>query len=601
MKWLHCKALRLTLMTASVLPVLFYVVPLHVEMPFSDQWLLVDLCEKLAAGEADLSDFTEWENQTHRMVFPRLVMAALAFATDWAIKVELFANVLLAGVGLFAIARLARLQAGGEAPGVVFAGNLVSAFVVFSLAQFWNWRWGFALAIFMVNACICVALLVVASGGPARPHRRLAVGAALCFIASFSMAHGLLSWWALIPAVAWSGGRASRMGQVVGLWVALALLTWGLFFWGGAPDWRTGAKLGAVWSNPLQFAGCYFALLGTPWAYGLALLANAKMGVLAVPGLAAVVLFLGLAASALFRRGADHREQAVPWISLGLFGLAYAGANVFGRGSPGVIEHHVRNVLIVLYPSMYSTPTSLVVLAVVQLGALDVRWEWAGARRLSFSAGRLLGLGMVLILTANLGVSASVALGKRGAYLGPLAPAATDQPCLELWRYLTELEVCIGGFPYFGGRSPRERLEALDRLGFRSARKGLGFEEAGSGEVGVLSRAHELAPGTKAASYLFIGTVSAATGAREGTAVLLSRRGERRFFAVTALRRQGDSPSDSLEFSALVPIRRLSPGRSVVWAWLFDPEGNRVVRLDGQLEVVRKGKPGKAGDRAREP
>jgi hypothetical protein len=588
-------------MAAPALSVAWFIAPLYVELPVFDQWELVDLFDKLAAREAHLGDFTLWVNRTHRMVFPRIVFAALAFATNWTIKVELYVNLLLAALGLFAVAHLARLQSRGQAPGVVLAGNLASAFVVFSFAQWWNWLWGFAIAIFMVNTCICVALLAVASGDATHVRWRLSLGAALCFVASFCMAHGLLAWWALLPTVVSLGRRASRMKAVVGAWLGLALLTWGLFFWGGTPGWGTSSVLKTIFSNPLPFAGYYFALLGNPWAYNLLVYPNAKLGVLAVPGLAATVLFAALAFRAILRRGSDHREQALPWISLGLFALLYAGANLLGRPAATAVQGPVGHGILYTYFSMYSTPTSLMVLAVLQLGALAVRCEWTRARRLSLSAGRLVGLALMLTLVANLAVGAFLAL-TWSSRLRVFPEPRVERLCMGFRQYLTKPSACFRRQARPSNLGKRgAKLEALDRLGFRPAHRGLRFTEADSGGAGVLLTATESGSGTRNATYTFEGTVSAPLGAQEGAAVLLTYAGERRFFAVTLPRAQGSAPGAVLEWSVRVRTPVLPPGRSVVWAWLFDPKGNRVVKLDGQLEVVRKGKPGKARDRAREP
>src|SRR5215208_7141850 len=72
-----------------------------VDVPFADQWALVPLLERSYRGTLSLHDLWAQHNE-HRLLFPRLIMLALARLSAWNTHIEMLANVGLAA-GIFAI------------------------------------------------------------------------------------------------------------------------------------------------------------------------------------------------------------------------------------------------------------------------------------------------------------------------------------------------------------------------------------------------------------------------------------------------------------------------------------------------------------------
>ena len=93
------KAFFLIFTLTAPVSIAYFVHNYGINVPFWEQWKLVDLLEKAYAGEVALTDI--WaQNSEHRAFFPLLIMLALAFLTDWNIMYELYTNLILAGVTL---------------------------------------------------------------------------------------------------------------------------------------------------------------------------------------------------------------------------------------------------------------------------------------------------------------------------------------------------------------------------------------------------------------------------------------------------------------------------------------------------------------------
>ena len=160
---LRCHAIML----AALLPLFFLllvVVRFAVGVPFLDHWELVPVLEKSYAGTLSFADVWAQHNE-HRILFPRLIMLALARVSDWNTHLELEVNIVL-GLGILVVYALQVKSTARELrhPDLTWAIPLASL-VVFSVTQYENWLWGWELQFFLNLFCVVAGVLVLANGG----------------------------------------------------------------------------------------------------------------------------------------------------------------------------------------------------------------------------------------------------------------------------------------------------------------------------------------------------------------------------------------------------------------------------------------------------
>lgn len=220
---------KLSLLLVYLIPFIFlilFIANFSVNVPHWDQWELVNLFEKVARGESDFGDFFAQHNE-HRIFFPRIIIVSLAFLSKWNIRYELYFSVFLAGITFYALYKLSYLQVENEHGNLVQSTNIISCILLFSFVQYENWLWGFQISWFLINACLVIAVLFIALSN--NHPKRLYFAAIPCFIASFSSAHGLLTWLSVIPSVASVNGSYRQRKIRIIIWLLLFLGTCALY------------------------------------------------------------------------------------------------------------------------------------------------------------------------------------------------------------------------------------------------------------------------------------------------------------------------------------------------------------------------------------
>ena len=183
---------------SAIVPLAFLLVvmaKLCVPVPFLDAWDLVPLLQKMDAGNLALSDLWTLHNE-HRLFFPQIVMLGLARLTNWDIRFELATSVLLA-VGIFLLmSRQVMITARGLQMQALFWAIPLIAIVVFSIAQYQSWLWGWQLQIFLSVFGVVGGIFLLAN--PPFTWTRF-IGAAV------------MAGWMLL-----SRGRMVRLGRIAG-------------------------------------------------------------------------------------------------------------------------------------------------------------------------------------------------------------------------------------------------------------------------------------------------------------------------------------------------------------------------------------------------
>ncbi len=325
-----------------------------VNVPFWDEWSLVDFFEKAHAHQLSFSDFFA-QNNEHRVVFPKLIFLALAHFTGWNTHVEMFFSVVLCAFTALCLQWVLWRTLRLPWPRMLIL-MLVLNVLLFSPCQYENWLWGYQLACFLLTFCLLAGVAVLCSELPPSLKFLLAGGCAV--VATFSGGSGMLLWPLLLLTFLLRVDRNNRTAAVrwSGGWILIAACAIGFYFFDyQKPRWHP--PLAA--SRYLLDYYCYIsAFLGS--SLGQYEKSASLIGPVSV-GSVALALFVLLAGAIVWRRwDAALLRDAAPWISLGGFAIlsaALACLTRIGFGRTQALE------------SRYTTFSLLLVVSLIPLGA----------------------------------------------------------------------------------------------------------------------------------------------------------------------------------------------------------------------------------------
>lgn len=186
------------LLAAPALLTLSFIDSFGVNLPVKDDWDFAATLVRFKEHSLTLEDLWAQHNE-HRILFPRILMLAMANFTHWNLRAEMFLSVLLASISVVLLALLIHKSFGGWNKYSVSLAAIDSA-LFFSLSQWQNWLWGFQSAWFLPPLCLLGTLLVQRSGLPW--FGRLVISLMLMFISTFSLANGMICWVVTLPAIA---------------------------------------------------------------------------------------------------------------------------------------------------------------------------------------------------------------------------------------------------------------------------------------------------------------------------------------------------------------------------------------------------------------
>ena len=342
---------------------IWFVSRFSLNVPYWDQWALVNLFDKVGAGSASFGDFFAQHNE-HRIFFPKIIFVILAFASKWNVHIEQGFSVFLAIVTFFLMYKIAESSSNSHRS-LFHLFNILNCFFLFSLVQFENWLWGFQIAWFLINTCVTLAVFVLTVPKKLSPNLRLSLSALCCFIASFSSAHGLFSWLALIPSVVSVEGNAKQR--------KIRLLLWGVLFALSCVAYRVGySKPGHhpdiffFFKEPLDTIRYFLRLLGTP-------IINRS-----ISGLIILLSFVLFNIYSIWKYRSDFARNLTPWLSIGWFSILFALITTIGRASFGIQQ---------AASSRYTTVSILLIISSLQMWRLLMfyQWSWLGKNAYIFS------------------------------------------------------------------------------------------------------------------------------------------------------------------------------------------------------------------------
>jgi hypothetical protein len=297
-----------------------------VAVPFWDQWELVPLLDKTYHGSLTFSDLWAQHNE-HRLLFPQIIMLALARLTHWDIRYELALNLLLA-LGIFAVfIHQVRITARKLGPGGLRWAVPVIALIVFSLAQYQNWLWGWQMQMFLNLLAVVGGIVLLAH--ETFQWRRFAFAALLGIVATYSFADGLLFWplgFCLIFVVT---AGTKRVKAALAGWTLISVLTLASYFYHyQKPEGHPPLSL--VFKMPLEYAAFVLKYTGNLCAQNIGGSDTIDGTFALIFGLAALVAFGWTIGMLLRQRMADARSL-LPYLGMSLYSLGSALMTGIGR------------------------------------------------------------------------------------------------------------------------------------------------------------------------------------------------------------------------------------------------------------------------------
>jgi len=361
---------------AALAPMAVVVYAIHrygVNVPIWDQWVLVDPLVEIELGRFPWGGVFGLQNE-HRMVFPKLIMLGLAQLTGWNTLVEMWFSAALAACSLLMLLALARPALDGAGPAAcLWAVSMLSA-LVFSLAQWENWLWGWQIQWFLgALAAISVVALTTWSLEALRPLRHLAGAAFAAIVCQYSIASGIAIWAAGAMVLAFH----SDWRRLLAVWTAIAIGATAIYFIGYVKPANHPSMTVAI-----EHPGDYLVYVGNYLAGPLG--RHAFIGHL----VAAVFVLLTVASLPWLRR---EPRLVVPWIAIGAFAGANAAATGIGRLGMGVEQ---------ALQSRYVTIALLLPVALVPLGLIAFRFPPVRNAPRLVAAAAIGGAGLLTVLVA---------------------------------------------------------------------------------------------------------------------------------------------------------------------------------------------------------
>jgi hypothetical protein len=574
----------LVLGALPALPWVWLVLRADVEIPVFDELRMIPLfADWAAAGSVPARLFERsGTGGVHQSEALKLLLSALAFASGWHIRWEVVANLLLAIASYLGVFFLSQRSACPPARRIVVSA--LTGALVFSPSQNWNLLWGYALAYFLIHAVLVWSLVLLTSERATRHWvGAVALAGGGCFVSSFLLAHGLLLWIALLPALVGLAKRNGRALLIGSLWVILFLVTASLF-WQNAPASHIAGCIGRIAPHSRKLLLYALALLGSPIAYATVIGPPRSSGY--VPFSAAGVLTL----AAFFLVVAQHLRITGPksraleaWTGLGIFSLGYAALNALGRASLEGLAA-VNGLM-----SMYSTPVVLLGVAVVQLaGSMP-----ATPASSSGIAGRTPFLRLAGVLGAVV-LAAAFAFNAWHVYGGMargLARLTDRKHCFAAFHFFREGSTCYPIHTLAKTVGVEPMIDTLASLGFRRIRRdlrpveaapALRLSRASARPVGGPLR-HFLPPyevfAVTDADWLVEGELvpaEAADGVEVPVAIFLAADDDRKFV--------GHAPVDgSGRWRTFIPQVFVPPRTKELRAWAYLERRGELARLPGGI------------------
>src|SRR5437588_1903528 len=388
------------LLGGSAVPLVFLVCLVArraVPIPALDDWDMMPLILKAREGHLRFYDLFE-QQQEARTFFPKLLFILFGLGRHFDGRVAMMFSILVCCLTLLGIYLLLKKSAVTDR--AVAVGLILIALLVFSPVQNELWLLASGFSSFMPALYVVWAMVVI--------RARISVPAkfwlclALSWLASFTLANGLLAWVITFPVLL-AMERVRSWKRWLGAWILACAFCAAIYFW----QFRPPDDLPPF--APRKSVTVYLQYLLTFLGSGLGR-ARLTHPVGDSTGVGAVLLFGYLAASvrAAFRfRDREYCARIFPWLAIGAYSIGSGLLAALGRIEWGVSQSlESRYVAFSLYLT-----AAMIALAAIFAEEVANKWRDSSARRLVFTAVVL--LSATYLILALCSAAGSLAVVRR--------------------------------------------------------------------------------------------------------------------------------------------------------------------------------------------
>jgi hypothetical protein len=304
---------------------LYFVVSFGVNVPFWDEWELLERFRNIWSGQTTWWSLAASKHNEHLIGFAFLMQVLQLLLSDYNTKALLVTGVLIQALSSMVLVLIGwRSVPDGRRP----LWLALSALILFSLSQHKNLLWGFQTAWFLVTLLLALTLAFLQKAKDAEGHDSFAkwfsLGTVTAMLAIFTSTQGVIVW--LAVAVYLFARENYRVGdffrsRTARLWVVASVVA-GVVFVSAWLLKGGGGAAGGV--NPLSLRTVAYIFVGL---HGAFLGDIGKWGVLCFG--AVLLAFVGAALLKAFS-AEDKGGYALP-VALMAFGLAFALLVAIGR------------------------------------------------------------------------------------------------------------------------------------------------------------------------------------------------------------------------------------------------------------------------------
>ncbi|MGD1716973.1 hypothetical protein [Dapis sp. BLCC M172] len=316
------------------LPVLFMgicILKYSVNFPFSDQWHLAIMFEKIYTGNLSFSDLFAQFHES-RKFFPRLIFIGLAYLTNWDVRYEMLVIFLLTCIVSLNIYWLSRLTVKGGFVTQFFL-LAISNLLIFSPAQYENWLWGIQVVVYIPIACLTGCLVIAQKNLSLRT--KFIICFCFCTVSTFSYANGMLTWVLVFPAL---GILASGKWQEIftkNIWIIIGGLLGFvgnvvLYFYDYQKPDKHPSFLSAI-SHPVDTFHYFLVFLGAPLGFE-----NLTVATIVGALVFSSWIFLCWQLFRLVKTDFLLLHRLIVWLIIGIYAIISGSVTAVGRVGFGV-------------------------------------------------------------------------------------------------------------------------------------------------------------------------------------------------------------------------------------------------------------------------